>query len=219
MSPYSTVAIVRQGNTVRRVLWSFLALFHGRCDDVSDEWLQKSCSFQEFEGKTIHQPMTRKPVFTWSKRKHLAVIFKENVKLKLLAAVAAISLFSFANAGLAQTYDCTVKDDGSNWIPKRVIFSIDEKAGKALVLDGIIHNQFQRPIAAKFSRHSEKSIRLDWEIRNLDVGNVNMKEHVSYTLTMNQRTLVVVEKAFLHFFDNRPRAQGKCKIIKNSLFK
>lgn len=127
------------------------------------------------------------------------------------AQIGAMAFVGVAAAG--QVYDCQVTPRSKDgWISPRLIIDLDEKAGTAVVADGIIMGVVKKPVAAQMFRRGKGSVRLNWEVKGIPVGNVNTQENAQYKAILNTAKKTVTVRAVLSYFDNQPDGWGKCTV-------
>ena len=127
-------------------------------------------------------------------------------------------LFLVVSASIAHskgmTYDCTFKqNDPYNWVPARVMVSMNEAKGTAEAYDGLINHLFGKPIRVKFTRRSAKSVQWDWSLDEIP-GKRNRTYRASYKVIINQETKKASIKILVHGFANDPIGFGNCVIMK-----
>lgn len=126
--------------------------------------------------------------------------------------ISLLSLMSGA-AWAGQVYDCQVTPRSKDgWISPRLIIDLDESLGTAVVADGIIMGVVKKPVAAQMSRRGKGSVRLNWEVKGIPVGNVNTQENAQYKAILNTEKKTVTVRAVLSYFDNQPDGWGKCTV-------
>ncbi|NDW47690.1 hypothetical protein [Ruegeria sp. PrR005] len=136
---------------------------------------------------------------------------KQGLRLCLLAQACALMFAGAAAAG--QVYDCQVTPKSRDgWIAPRLIIDLDEALGTAVVADGLIMEVIKKPVQAQLSKRGKGSVRLNWEVKGIPVGNVNTQENAQYKAILNTEKKTVTVRAVLSYFDNQPDGWGKCTV-------
>lgn len=132
---------------------------------------------------------------------------------KTLAATAFVFGFfsSLAQAAPVQ-YECinTTKDK-YNFITEKFYFLIDQEAGTARVIDGLINHYVGKPIDADLEVRSNGNMFLRWTLDDVKTTNSDGIE-ISFRSSIRKRDLKFNTSAYI-FYDNVPSANGTCKLL------
>jgi hypothetical protein len=133
------------------------------------------------------------------------------VKIKFFAA-ALLGLAFATPAAAVQVLDCAIPIRGGNhgWLTDRYIFTYDDKAGTATVVDGIIQDIFGKPIEAKPKVVSANQTAFSWTVMDKNSRNNAVKMLYRATLLKADNSMIVAGKpaGFFESFESR----GSCKI-------
>jgi len=133
---------------------------------------------------------------------------------RFIVYALACLLWTGAAQATGTTYDCKFKDnDPHNWIPPRVVVSMNEANGTAEAYDGLIDHLFEWPISVEFKRRSAKSVQWGWTMDNIP-GKGNKTFRASFKVTVNQNTKKATIKILVHGFANNAIGHGNCVIMK-----
>ncbi|MBY6056011.1 hypothetical protein [Leisingera daeponensis] len=125
---------------------------------------------------------------------------------RLLATALALVVPAAANAE-SEKYLCNFtghnslrKIDDGGFVPSKYMLTIDAGNKTATAYDGLVHEVYQAPIPAKFSKKGNGNYRLRWKIsgvpvtitKTVDYGIpdvIETKFNVRYSLLLNPETL------------------------------
>lgn len=112
-------------------------------------------------------------------------------------------------------YDCALKEfTNDNWIPPRIILTIDEGTMTGTVYDGTVHEVYGKPINAQITRRNAKSVQYKWDVDGVS-GAHNSSLNGGFNLILNQKNLTATMRVYVKGFDNEPYGSGKCQVIPN----
>ncbi|WP_156927498.1 hypothetical protein [Leisingera methylohalidivorans] len=126
--------------------------------------------------------------------------------MRLLATALALAVPVAANAD-PQKYLCNFtehnsprKIDDGGFVPSKYMLTIDVENSAATAYDRLVHEIYQAPIAAKFSKKNNGTYRLRWKLsgvpvtitKTVDYGIpdvIKTKFNLRYSLLFNPETL------------------------------
>ena len=126
------------------------------------------------------------------------------------------ALFAVAatpSMAMVSTYECTLNSrENHGWVSKWLIFSVDEDARKAVVLDSIIQKVEDAPLQSKFKTKSNGKQKLSWSVQARTSTGRDLK--VNYEAVFNPSTQTVRVDAWfpLRNNGNNPSGTGTCNI-------
>lgn len=117
-------------------------------------------------------------------------------------------------AAAAETiYECTADyNTRDGVILPQIVFFVDEAKGTARVLDGRIQSLVGAPLDGELEKRSAKVHRIEWEIKDTptNIGKID----VAYRANLNHATNSYTMDATVGGYDNEPRGQGRCKVLR-----
>lgn len=125
----------------------------------------------------------------------------------LAAATLALTLAAPATAGLL--YDCTMKTKQANgWVSPRIVVVVDD-AGKVQVIDGVILQFIEKPLAVKATQRGDK-LRMTWNIANAEDASGERIPTFSYITNLNTASKAIDVSAKPVGYPQRFSRKGTC---------
>ncbi|NRB34084.1 MAG: hypothetical protein HRU31_04955 [Rhodobacteraceae bacterium] len=132
--------------------------------------------------------------------------------LKVFFGAAALALLSSAGLAAPVVYDCNLsKGPRGSWIGDRAIFWVDDVAGTARVIDGVVNYVFGEPIEAKFEKRPGGSYLFSWKIE--DAPGSRGEARVNFSAFLRPDNKRVTINAALPAYDNTSSGRGRCELI------
>ncbi len=135
--------------------------------------------------------------------------------LSLFSAIALIVSFGITAAS-ARVYECELTGHSpAGWIPSKLLLSVDEEIEAAMVLDGMIQELVGAPVPAEFKRRDKTSIKLNWRVKGIPLGNRRQKVDASFGAILHTNTGKITVTVYLKGSDMiPPNGSGTCKTIR-----
>jgi hypothetical protein len=121
----------------------------------------------------------------------------------VLAALAPMS-------STARSIECTLSPNAGSggWVLDRYLFEVDEEAGTARALDGVIQHFNKGPIDARLTDSSSKKLVISWDVK---MSNSGAATRMLYRATIFRADNSVIIRAVPGGYSNQFQARGSCK--------
>lgn len=109
--------------------------------------------------------------------------------------------------------DCAMQESRltGNWVTPRYLISVDEAAGKAEVLDGLVKHFEGGPVAAKLLESNGKKMTISWQVKIYQRSQAAIMEYrAAYFKGSDKITIRVNPRGYDNSFEGR----GSCKTVK-----
>jgi hypothetical protein len=131
--------------------------------------------------------------------------------MKFAAFALATLMASAPLSAMARSLECvlTPNSGSGGWVTDRYYFEVDEAAGTAQALDGIVQYYNKGPIQARLTDSSAKKLVVSWDVKMTN-GTGQMTKML-YRASIFKADNSVIVRAVPSGYSNQFEARGTCK--------
>lgn len=120
--------------------------------------------------------------------------------------------FALIGSAAAKTYDCVFSTgvSSTSWITGNYIIQHDEKAGRATVIDALIHAFEGKPIEVEDIKATDSKLVFLWEVRTKDASGQQARMRYRAAWFKGQQYMRISAQPL--GYSNMFEAQGSCTV-------